>query len=228
MRGIWGRTRKEEAERETRKGCARAEEESKTKNGSRKQRWKKRSMQGTHARRQSHRRADHSRTQDRRRALYEEGLAEKKARGAARFGLLGLLVALELGEDSQYVHEKVDDVQIEVDGGENVFVHGVTLHEHRGVEDNIEGEDTSAANGNGEVQPRRPHEHLNDAGDDQNHQGREKTGPKKREVTFALESVYRQPNNNRCREPHCFQNRDGVEGSTNNPNGVSLTASKQE
>lgn len=56
-----------------------------------------------------------------------------------------LSVLLHGVEDTQHVEEEVDDVQVEVDGGQDVFLGGELLHQQVGVIDDESTEDQSSA-----------------------------------------------------------------------------------
>ncbi len=57
--------------------------------------------------------------------------------------VLQLSVLLHRVNETQDVQEEVDDVQVEVDGGQNVLLRGELLHEQVGVVDDETAEDQS-------------------------------------------------------------------------------------
>lgn len=83
------------------------------------------------------------------------------------------LIPVQLVKDSEYVEEEIDDVEVQVDGGEDVFFRGQGGHHHLCVEDEEEAEQDGADEGEGDFEPWALDEQLQDTANDEHRQTRE-------------------------------------------------------
>merc|ERR1712026_248316 len=105
-------------------------------------------------------------------------------------------------------NEQIDDVQIELDGGQDVFLCTESGHDHLGIVDDEEGEEESSSHCHGGVSQLIAEEYLEESSKDENHQAGGEDSAHVGEVSLSLEC--------KCCEAkdHCSSEEEGLDDDT--------------
>lgn len=119
--------------------------------------------------------------------------------------LLQLSVLLHGVNDTQDVQEEVDDVQVEVDGGQDVFLGGELLHQQVGVIDDETAEDQGSGSGQDQLCAVTVEEEPHEARDDEDPQAGKQSCSQFGEVSLGLEGVGCEPSKHSTRQEQGLQ-----------------------
>ena len=89
-------------------------------------------------------------------------------------------------QDLEDLDEEVDDVQVELDGGQDVLLGAESGHDHLSVHDDEQREEEGAAHSQGGVSELITHKHLEEAAEDEDQESGGEGGVQAREVPLGL------------------------------------------
>ena len=114
------------------------------------------------------------------------------------------LLSVDLLQDLKDLDEEVDDVQVELDGGQDVLLGTKSGHDHLGVHNDEHGEEECSSHSQSSVCHLIAHEHLEEAAEDEDKEAGGEGSVHVGEVMLGLEGEGGQPNNNSSGEEECL------------------------
>ena len=125
-----------------------------------------------------------------------------------------------LVEDLENLHEQVDDVQVELDGGQDVFLLTDTAHDHLGVVHNEKAEQNGAKNGHASLGNFPANKEMNKRGANKDHEAGIQSRPKAGEVTLGLKGEGCKSSHNSWCQNEGLQHHKLVEESDHDADSV--------
>merc|ERR1712241_724812 len=137
-----------------------------------------------------------------------------------------ILFSINLLQYLEDLNEKIDDIQVELNGCQDVFLSAESGHDHLGVVYDEEREQKSSSNRHSRVCHLVTHEDLQKSAQDEDHQPGGQSRAHVGEVSLSLEREGRQTDDNCSREEEGLDDNTLVEECDQNPHSVGLHHSK--
>ena len=97
-----------------------------------------------------------------------------------------LLFSVDFFQNFEDLNEEIDNVQVELDGGQDVLFSAEPGHDHLGVHDDEQREEEGASHSQGGVSQLVTHKHLEEPAEDEDQEPGGEGGVHAREVTLGL------------------------------------------